>query len=479
LAERLIRDGKRDDAKRLYEELATGDGSFAAAARLAELSNEPDKRRELWRRVYCKDGSIRDENGIPWPTRIYAETRFGDLLAMRGSGVREDDWVATGSLESTGRSEPTSPVILVRSPISEDGPAFPRAGFHLPAYRPDHPILSRLGSPAMPAASGLDGPRRLVAATGDLFGLSFVYDRRYVVRWRPLDLYPVVVSPPPDRMAGLYQSVGGSDNFDLAQTTDGRMLVHDGPATPSREFPCTRKPWSEPPAYVKDDRFLIPDDGFVFLFDARAGKELARYTLPGRDSLTGELPRFRIHQGDPLLIIDHSHGVEVDRLRIDGLKRAWERSPVFVGRHLDDLAFEAGRFFTAADGTLTARDWKDSRSLWESPLPGLTDGTWKLAVAPQGLLVYPSEAVRRHPDLEPTGEFRRTGLGLFALLRAASRPYDVQAERALPILVIDPADGRLIQRLNFPAIGPAVGVTVTPKGVVVVTGKGTWTLRGR
>jgi hypothetical protein len=60
-----------------------------------------------------------------------------------------------------------------------------------------------------------------------------------------------------------------------------------------------------------------------------------------------------------------------------------------------------------------------------------------------------------------------------------SKSYDVWTARELPILVIDPADGRLIQRLNFPAAGPAAGVAVTPKGVVVVTGKGSWTLSAR
>src|SRR5947199_10190178 len=115
------------------------------------------------------------------------------------------------------------------------------------------------------------------------------------------------------------------------------QFVHD--------LPCSRKAWPQPPPEVEKDRFLIPDDAFVFLFDAKAGKELARYTIPGEESLTGELPRFRIHHGDVLLVIDRNHGVELDRLKLDGLRRAWGRSPILVGRELDDGAFSGDRVF--------------------------------------------------------------------------------------------------------------------------------------
>jgi hypothetical protein len=83
------------------------------------------------------------------------------------------------------------------------------------------------------------------------------------------------------------------------------------------------------------------------------------------------------------------------------------------------------------------------------------------------------------PDYDGVGEFRRAGWNFSRRLRAIGKSYDVWSARELPILVIDPADGRLIQRLNFPAAGPAAGVAVTPKGVVVVTGKGSWTLNAK
>jgi hypothetical protein len=532
LAEKMIRDGDRAGAKRLYGELAKGDESFAAAAtvRLAEMNTDPAKVREAWRAVFSKRATIRDEHGVPWPARTYAETKSPDLLTMRGTGVREDDFVL-------GPDSPTkAPVPLpgyVRTSVKSiedpslrvlhesergiiaagerlhdfpEGKGVPLASSpHLAsfdsgglttagpdrftwflsaegrvraeiAYEPSGPKIGRVGRPALPSASGKDGPRELTGIRLDGEQVAFVYDERFLATFHPLDGYGRVQTSPayPVRIHPNY-----SRWCKLVQTADGRMLVWDNSDRPPREFPCTRKPWSQPPEDVGEHRFLIPDDGAVLLFDARAGKELARYTLPGPESLTGELPRFRVHQGDVLLLIDRNHGVEVDRLRIVNLQRVWSRGPVFVGRALDDLAFAADRFFTAADGILAAYSWKDGQQLWEAPLPDVPHPKWKLAVAPQGVLAYPAEAVLRQPGFDAVGEFRRAGWDRAALLRAASRTYDVWADRELRVLVIDPNDGRLVQRLTFPAAGPVAGVAVTPKGVVVVTGKGSWTLAAR
>jgi len=145
---------------------------------------------------------------------------------------------------------------------------------------------------------------------------------------------------------------------------------------------------------------------------------------------------------------------------------------------LDDVAFADDRFLTAADGVLATHAWKDGSLLWEIPLPDAPHTHWKLTVSPQGLLVHPAEAVLLNPHFDAVGEFRRAGWARGRLLAAACKSYDSWTARELPVLVIDPADGRLIQRLTFPAAGPAAGVAVTPSGVVVVTGKGSWTLAG-
>jgi outer membrane protein assembly factor BamB len=530
LAEKVVRDGDQKQAKRIYGELAKRDGSFAAAGavRLAEMCEDPTKQRELWRVVYGKRGSVCDENRVPYPASLYAEKRFGNPLSMHSVGLGN-----FGALTSTDQKlgplamygyERSSVTLLDDPSLSILGGsrygvlssgkclqffaageshqlADPVEGASLLTFgqriaiagatglggaslatgngrwelTTDAPSIPRLDRAIFPAASEISASTTVRNVRLDGTGVSFVHEGSAIVSqsW----MWPEVRV----RLAGAGHTAGLCEKYclgsiDIAQTQDGRMLVWNSDQQPHREFPCTRKPWPELPLALDGGQFLIPDDGSAFLFDAKAGKELARYTLPGDDSLTGELPRFRLHQGDVLLLTDRNHGVEVDRLTVKGLKRAWTREPVFVGRELDEVAFAGDRFFTAAEGTLAAHGWKDGEPQWDMPLPEAANTRWKLAVAPGGLLAYPAEALLLAPDFDAIGEFRRAGWNRDGLLRAVSRSYDVWTNRELPVLVIDPADGRLIQRLTFPAAGPAAGVAVTPKGVVVVTGKGSWTL---
>lgn len=532
LAEKIIRDGDKEGAKRLYEQLAKGDGSFAAAGavRLAEMCEEKEKVREAWRAVFAKNGTVRDENGIPWSAEDFAEMRFHGSLVMRGLPMR----AVGGGHAHDGNDHSRVPAPFVRSqsisinastlrildesergvlaygdafradPLnrqyrldwppeiakltendfvvvadsrrlaflhSESAPARPQI-----EIRSDTPIVSKTTGPALPVASGDETLLPLKWSMDRSFVAGFTYGDRAVVSLDPMMDRSAAELAPPMSTAGFVSAHRfGEDQF-VGQLTNGTMLLRWGRESPVRRIACTRKQWPDPPTLLPEHKILIVDDGAIVELDAKAGKELARYTIPGTESLTGELPRFRIHQGDPLLIIDRNHGVELDRLKTDGLKRAWKREPIFVGRALDDVAFNGDRLFFAAEGTLAAHRWIDGERVWEIPLPEFPHAKWRITVAPQGLLLHPAEAILTNSDFDVIGEFRNAGFNRERLLRAVGKSYDVWTARELPILVIDPADGRLIQRLNFPAAGPAAGVAVTPKGVVVVTGKGSWTL---
>jgi outer membrane protein assembly factor BamB len=474
LAERVIRTGDKAGAKRIYEELAKGKDSFAAAGavRLAELCEEPDKKREAWRRVFVKRGVVRDENQVPFRTDNYAEMRFGNLLAMRGTGIPVHkfemgaDFVAAEPLIRTEKRLPNHVALLE---VLES----PRIG-KLQTTSFD-PIISELPRVALPSVA--DSRIQPIIWNPLYIGDWFLFDRRAIALLdSPFERSRAFVAPT-QSTAHLNSQFVIEDDLVLAQLDSGHLIVWDYWKRTVRKFPCTTKRWSEPPVSVGENHFLIPDDNAVFLFDAKAGKELARYTIPGIESLTGELPRFHIHQGDPLLLINRNHGIELDRLQIKDLKRTW-REPVFAGRELGDVTFDGERFFTSADGTLAARRWKDGTLAWDIPLPD-APAKWKLSVSPQGLLVHPAESIIQNPEREPFRELRQKGWNLDRLLRDVRRSYDVWTARELPVLLIDPADGRLIQRLTFPAAGPAAGLAVTPKGVIVVTGKGSWTLTNR
>ncbi len=467
LAEKIIRDADKSEAQRLYTALAKGDGSFAAAGavRLAEMSEHRAQAREVWKAVWDKNGTVRDRTGVPSSAKAYAERHSPAPLIMRGglldggppkpavismsSGpltrhnyvalddpslriIATDDngLVAMGGRlysSSIGRSYSIDFAPIVAGGIeshflladssriallsTDDGKSE-----RVMEIDSSGPILAEL-SATFPAASGIDGPATTDAIRCSKDSVSFIYDGRSMVTIRPLVADTAVLSVPPGTSARFQPEFLDKSGYQLAKLTSGRMLVSQRHSNECRQVISTAKPWPEPPLTIQNGKFLIPDDGSVFLFDARAGKEIARYTIPNEESLTGELPRFRVHQGDPLLIIDRNYGVEVDRLRMDGLNRAWRREPILAGRVFDDVAFSGEQFFLAADDTLTAYRWNDGERLWETPLPELPHAKWKLAVSPQGLLVHPTEAIMLKPDYDVVGEFRRAGWNFSRLLR--------------------------------------------------------------
>lgn len=565
LAERVIREGDKTEARRIYEGLANGDGSFAAAGavRIAESldeggkvrakwhdtwpsrGDELDKQmlkvREAWLEVRKKNGTIRDHAGVPYTARSFANDFAAVSLEMR-SGIfspspaqpsfspqtmlpfsrlassnwnepilkllacTNDGFVAQGErLYIDGReialptpsrfaaaefvredktySEPAAWVISGQSELIAIDPEAARVKWHIDLSR-STPLLSKLEARILPSASGHEEVPAFELIRDSRYGPSFKLGqtKQISMNGHRADGYDVD-SAPSNSKASVLSVAYSDDAYSLVQFSNGRMVSRFGGLKQIvHEVQCTTRPWPVPPVPIRSSSgptFLIPDDASVFLFDAKAAKELARYAIPDVASLSGELPQFRIHQGNPLLIIHRNHGIELDRLKTDGLKRAWKRDPIFVGRELDDLALSGEQFFTAADGTLTAYSWKDGERQWEIPLPEAVDTKWKITPSPQGLLVHPAEAIRTKTDFDAIGEFRKAGWRWDKLLQTVGKSYDVWTARELPILLIDPADGRLIQRLNFPALGPAAGVAVTPKGVVVVTGKGSWTLNSK
>lgn len=444
LAERVIREGNKTEARRIYEGLAKGDGSFAAAGavRLAELCNDPAKVREAWRQVFTKQATIRDRHGVPWPAKTYAEMHSRELLVMRGAGVRDDDVGA-----SNIRSSPEPIPGLVRTAAASSADSSRRimetsqSGIVASGERwlvfPGEVVVSVRGTPI---AAAFQHGYLAIASSTVITCKRVDADRiRWELNYQPRG--PILT---------------GVDN-----TTIPAASGHDGPD----ELTQIRLS-SETASFVYDNRFLVklvPLEGGGFV------KPLPRQ----RDIGTHHELRNR----NGLRVIPVDHGVTVDR--IEGKRRAWKREPIFVGRELDDLAMSGEQFFTASAGILTAYDWKDGERQWEIPLPDAVDTKWKITTSPQGLLVHPAEAIMTKTDFDAIGEIRKAGWRWDKLLQAVGKSYDVWTARELPILVIDPADGRLIQRLNFPALGPSAGVAVTPKGVVVVTGKGSWTLAAR
>jgi hypothetical protein len=93
------------------------------------------------------------------------------------------------------------------------------------------------------------------------------------------------------------------------------------------------------------------------------------------------------------------------------------------------------------------------------------------------LVVAPTEALVKNPIATTDAAWQRVGWHQRQLLQVLRKSYDVWTERELPVLVFDPKDGRLLQRLNFPALGPAAGIAWIDERLCVATGHGLWRLQ--
>jgi hypothetical protein len=118
----------------------------------------------------------------------------------------------------------------------------------------------------------------------------------------------------------------------------------------------------------------------------------------------------------------------------------------------------------------------DGKRLWDRPV-GATEGGWRVRFTKNALLVHPSRAL---PVIDSAALARRClPLGLSAAVPAgigtaaagaAVVSRREQAPSRFAVLVCDPKDGQLIQRLNFAGHGTNADVLLTPRGLVVNVG---------
>ena len=526
LAEKIFRDGGRERARRLYEELAKGKGSFAAAGavRLAAMTEDSAETLHAWRAVFASPGTIRDENGVPcrhgrMPRFTRANcSRCGALRlramtrpAMSARRLLSRCGSASGRRTATSTSRPSAFFFphntgsLPREPVFTSFQATTCAAAVRPARvglvrrdafdgrRPDYPAFPVCGRRASPMGTGLPpgrpdylaprpardpgrlGERRSPEPGGDptRYGVCRVYlcresgpigtvrgDGRCRGRGRR------AVGRGMSMLFGCRRHCPDSGRADVGSAA--RVAVREytrAPASPgwSRRLPSATATTSSPTTAPSSSSTRRP---------ARSSL-VTRF--PGPTASPASCRDFASIRATPPF-----HRTQPRRRGRSPADR-WaeahlERAPIFVGRALDDVAFLDDRFFTTADGTARRHSWKDGERVWEIPLPDRPHTTMEAHDLAAGIARPSGRGAPAQPRLRRVGEFRRAGWNRAGLLRAVSKSYDVWTARELPVLVIDPADGRLIQRLTFPAAGPAAGIAVTPKGVVVVTGRGSWTL---
>jgi outer membrane protein assembly factor BamB len=223
----------------------------------------------------------------------------------------------------------------------------------------------------------------------------------------------------------------------LLEAASGRKLHQDVAPT---------EPWTQPPLELDPRALCVAfDRGHVGLIDARTGRRLWTYALPGGTTPSGELPQVLGRDQLLLLAIPTNIGYFLQHLDRASGKPLWPRPRLLAMRTLDVMtwAFDSEAVYLAEDQTLKALSLADGRVLWEQPL---TDtGGWQVRRGDEYLLVY------RIP-LVPEATFRfRSPLGNVQWNWSPS----LAPERIFAVQCREVKTGRLVQCLNLRIESPA------------------------
>jgi outer membrane protein assembly factor BamB len=223
----------------------------------------------------------------------------------------------------------------------------------------------------------------------------------------------------------------------LLEAASGRKLHQDLAPT---------ELWTQPPLELDPRALCVAfDRGHVGLIDARTGRRLWTYALPGGTTPSGELPQVLGRDQLLLLAMPTNVGYSLQHLDRASGKPLWPRPRLLVMRTLDVMtwAFDSEALYLVEDQTLKALSLADARVLWDQALGGA--GSWQVRRGDDYLLVYCVPSV-----LEATFQFR-SSLGNVQWIWGPS----LAPETIFAIQCREAKTGRLVQRLNFRIESPA------------------------
>jgi hypothetical protein len=141
--------------------------------------------------------------------------------------------------------------------------------------------------------------------------------------------------------------------------------------------------------------------------------------------------------------------------------------------NLAAAACDGKRLFFVSRGALRAFDLSDGRWQWQAALEGEPAGPWRVAFAGANLIASPCACSRpirwamvygAHLDTFP-----------FLTPFALPVPFDFR-EQSFPVVIVDRASGKVVQRLDFTAGNGTGQVHVTGVRIVVTVGNQAWGL---
>ncbi|MFN4259907.1 MAG: PQQ-binding-like beta-propeller repeat protein [Gemmataceae bacterium] len=274
----------------------------------------------------------------------------------------------------------------------------------------------------------------------------------------------------------------------VAQTGLGQRWTLDVEkgALPWRESSSS---WLGPPVAVADRYCVVTERQRIVGFPGATAVEPWAYQVPGPASLTGAPPRLLAHADKLVLLASRNYGGELRRLDAATGQLLWPDA-VFAGSRPIDAARAAlddQAVYLVAGDRLTAYALDSGERLWTAPLAGW-GSQWRVTLLGDYVLAFPD-----HSAGSVDYDFVLRRLAAQALLRLSQgrlvdswasewRQFQqgcqaARADRKISLLCLEPATGRLVQRLNFTATGRQVAVQVGAGYIVVILGETAWGIR--
>lgn len=274
-------------------------------------------------------------------------------------------------------------------------------------------------------------------------------------RQRPRLPEPVVESGP-----RFLAAVAFEDRLLVQLSTGRRWLLDAATGKVLHEADTADRAWPTRSAIVADG------PGRVTRLDA-AGKAVWQYDAGREASLTGDAAGVRVLGGSAFVVVRRGHGTEIDRVSAAAGVPRWRDRPAVLPTHaVDPAAFAADdeRLYVPAADKLTAFKLDTGRPAWSVDLPPAAG--WHAVVAQNRLVLLPTHAV--HPDATAGFESLLRFPHLRRLVGLLPAAADL-ARGTVPVMVCDPATGRVQQQLSIPAAGPTA-VDVAVDGVWIAAG---------
>jgi outer membrane protein assembly factor BamB len=187
-------------------------------------------------------------------------------------------------------------------------------------------------------------------------------------------------------------------------------------------------------------------------YDFPAGTPAWSFQLGGPTSQTGAPPQVLGGEETLLVIVSRNFGYTLQTIDPETGRALWP-DEILLGSDsvsTGSVAWDQNSVYVTTRSTLRSLAREDGRLLWTKAFPSIPGG-WLLLRVPSALLAWPA-AVRRTDC-----SFR--WLGNSTEWSVAYPPED-RPGRGIPLLVLDPRTGKLVQRLNFQSWLRTQGKTV-------------------